>query len=161
MRKTSLLLAIAAVFGITATSVQAAPASLDGIADVTILEQIVISEGRNLDFGKIDKPSTGSATYTISADGASLTDNGDGSFISGAENGQYNFMGTNGQQATIGATAGLCTAGSGLELSALTLTAGPTVMLDQENVGLGGTLTVPAATVAGAYTCAYTLTANY
>ncbi|MCX7060410.1 MAG: DUF4402 domain-containing protein [Gammaproteobacteria bacterium] len=160
MRKTSLLLAVAAMFGITATSVQAAPVTENYSADVTVLEQIAINEDKNLDFGKIDKPKAGtSADYTISAAGVPQPVANDGSFISGAEAGQYDFTGTDGQMATIGATAGVC--GGGLTLSALTLSAGPTVSLDAENVGLGGTLTVPAATVAGAYTCAYTLTASY
>ena len=160
MRKTSLLLAVAAAFGITATSVHAAPAKLDGIADVTILEQIAITEDKNLDFGKIDKPKAGtSADYTISALGVTQSVANDGSFISGAEAGQYDFTGTDGQSARLAPTAGLC--GGGLTLGSLTLSVGPVVTLDALNVGLGGTLTVPAATVAGAYTCAYTLTANY
>jgi len=154
------LIAAAAAVGLVSTASQAAPATFNGTASVTILEQITISEDNALNFGKIDKPSTGSADYTITPTGVT-SDTGDGSFIgTGAAAGSYDFNGTDGQSATIGASAGSC--GGGLTLSALTFsTPSNTVTLDALNVGLGGTLTVPAATVAGSYTCSYTLSASY
>lgn len=155
------LIAAAAAVGFVSTAAQAAPDRFDGTASVTILEQIVISEDNALSFGKIDKPSTGNADYTVPADGSAPSDTGDGSFIgSGATAGVYDFTGTSGESALIGATPVGC--GGGLTLSALTFsTPTNTVTLNALNVGLGGTLTVPAATTAGAYTCSYTVTAQY
>lgn len=154
------LIAAAAAVGLVSTASQAAPASFLGEASVTILQQIVISEDNALTFGKIDKPSTASADYTVSPTGG-ISDTGDGSFIgNGAAAGSYDFTGTAGESATIGASPGTC--GGGLTLSALTFsTPSNTVTLNALNVGLGGTLTVPAATVAGSYTCSYTLSAAY
>lgn len=156
------LIAAAAAVGFVSTAAQAAPASFNGTASVTILEQIAITEDNALSFGKIDKPSAsvGTATYTVSPAGLTST-SGDGSFIgTGAAAGVYDFTGTAGESALIGATVGSC--GGGLTLSALTFsTPTNTVTLNALNVGLGGTLTVPAATVAGAYTCSYTVTAQY
>ncbi|WP_439638974.1 DUF4402 domain-containing protein [Nevskia sp.] len=156
------LIAAAAAVGLVSTASQAAPANFGGTASVTILEQIVISEDNALNFGKIDKPSVsvGSATYTISPAGLK-SNTGDGSFIGNdATAGSYDFTGTDNEPATIEAIAGGC--GGGLSLSALTFsTPSNTVTLDALNVGLGGTLTVPAATVAGSYTCSYTVSAKY
>ncbi len=161
MRKTSLLLAVAAVFGITATSVQAAPQTETFQATSTILEQLDIEQKTPLAFGKIDKPSSASADYTISPLGVP-SDNGDGGFIGAtATAGSFDILGSNEPVTISTATAGTCN-NAGVTLKNLLLSAtSVTLVSGKANVTLGGTLEVTSGAAAQLTSCDFTLTAQY
>lgn len=161
MRKTSLLLAVAAVFGITATSVQAAPKTETFQATSTILEQLDIDQKVPLAFGKIDKPSSGSADYTISTLGVP-SDTGDGGFIgTTATAGSFDILGSNEPVTVSTATEGSCN-NDGVTLKNLTLSAtSVTLVAGKANVKLGGTLAVTSDALAQVTSCDFMLTAQY
>lgn len=155
--KKQIVVTAASLLALGAAAVHAAPASLSANADVIILQQIAITENANLDFGTIDKPSSGSQTFTVSAAGAESAGTGDGSVIATGGAGVYGVSGTAGQAYTFSVTAGSCS-DAGLSLGSMTHNASGVL---NESVGVGGTLTVASSAGAGAKTCAYTVSAQY
>jgi hypothetical protein len=129
-------------------------------AEVTIVEPINITELTNLDFGNILPPSAGTRQFTISALDASTSIAGGGTggqFLGGHNRGQYSITGADGPY-TLTPSFGGCTDPVNLQLIGITLNGA--FVLD-ETVDVGGTLQVKSTAVPGAYTCNYSLAANY
>lgn len=152
---------LAAVTWITGT-VQAAPATASFSANVQVLQAIEIREDFNLDFGKIDKPGTGSRTFIVNADGTtSITGGGTGgSFIGGHRPGQYDILGTANNAAVLITSGGTCSTNT-IALSGLEIDLPVPVVLPLMNVKIGGRLTVTTSSQPGSHTCPYTITARY
>lgn len=147
--------------------VQAAPEIENANARVTVLEQIVITEIRNLDFGVIDKPRTGMQRFTVELDSTGTVGPGDGgSFIGNAHHtGKYDITGTDGDVLVLITRATGCSDPTGkLGFEAITdeISEGPvSETLDVTDLDIGGRLRVPSDTVPGSYTCSYSISASY
>lgn len=163
MRKTSLLFAAAAVFGISATSVQAAPATNEYNASVVILKQLTIAENTPLSFGKVDLAKSGNSVFTVAPNGTPTVTGTDASFITPPVAGAFTVNGSGDQSVKLTEKEGLCSVSTvlltGLTLSTETVTLN--AISGNATFTLGGTVTVPAGTAAGTVTCAYELTAAY
>jgi hypothetical protein len=160
-RKPFVAAALGGVSVLATGGVCAAPASLPANAEVEILEQIVITEDFNLDFGTIDKPQSGTQSFTVNTDNTTST-TGTGSFQGGHQRGQYDISGSNSEIINLTLSSNGC-AGSGglLLLTGITSDAGLPVTLDVFDLHIGGTLAVSSAAVAGSYGCTYSIQANY
>jgi hypothetical protein len=157
MRKNLIVALTAGLSGLGISAASAAPVTLPTAADVDILEQIVITELASLNFGTIDKPSTGSQTFTVAPAGGITDGAGDGSSLAGDAPGSYGVAGTDGAYTFSVSTTSTCS-GAGLSLALMTHNSGSTL---DETVGVGGELTVTSGAASGPSTCAYTVAANY
>lgn len=143
----------------------AAPAHRPSSADVTVLQQIVIHQDTNLDFGKIDKPRTAFRTFVVNTDGThAVTTPGSGTlgaFIGGDHPGQYDITGTPGEVMVITTFGGACTA-PGITLTSIDNDLGPAPhMLNIVDMRVGGKLAVAPSAPAGHHTCPYVIQAHY
>lgn len=149
--------AIVLTLGLAATTAALAePATFSTSATVTILESIAVTETAPLSFGTIDKPTSGSADYSVDAAGVA-THTGDGGFLVAPQTGTYGVTGEDGVAYSASATAGACS-DSGLALSVAASSLSGTL---DDTVTVSGTLSVASTTTAGSHTCAYTVTASY
>lgn len=159
----TLLKATAVIAALSAAGTGGAFATnpLNTNAEVNIVAPIAITEDNPLRFGKITRPSAGTADYTVSAIDGSTSDTGDGAFIpaTGKTRGSYGVSGVGGAAYTFTATiGGACTGGTGVTLTALTNNA--TSILN-ETVLVGGTINVAFDASIAAILCPYTVSASY
>lgn len=155
------IVVIAAATWITGMA-QAAPATVPFSASVTVLQQIEIKEDFNLNFGKIDKPRTGTQDFTVNFDGSTMvTGSGGGSFIGGHQAGQYDFLGSADQAVDINVTRKGGCSNNTLRLDGLSIDVAVPPILPMNDVKVKGTLRVSAVTPPGQHTCPYAITAQY
>lgn len=128
---------------------------------VNILEPLAINDVDDLDFGKIQAPSTGSPqTFTVDPNTGNCNEGaGDGLCLGGSDNGALDVTGSNGEGVEVSAVAGACTGVGATTLTDITFvpSSGPADLI---NVLIGGEITVPVG-AEGDGSCAYTVTANY
>lgn len=144
-------------------AVRAAPAVANMSATVQVLEQIVISEDFNLDFGDIDKPSTGFSVFTIDPFTGAITESGPGNGVAignSHQRGQYDITGTDQTVLVMTANSLTCSAG-GLQFGGIQTDLPPGAVLDISDMMVGGVLTVTPTAPTGAHTCSYSITASY
>jgi hypothetical protein len=128
---------------------------------------ITIKEVYSLNFGKIGPPLSGVANVRINeTTGDRLNDGPQSAFLMGSsyQRGKFDFAGIPGDEFDITLTTpGTCNDTGGLlVLHALKHNAGaPPLFLNLSGVRVGGSLTVPAATASGSWSCGYTVAANY
>jgi hypothetical protein len=155
----SALLAVAAASSAMADSVNGASAT--GAAGVTIFTPITVTQTQGLDFGAI----TSGASGTVSIDQSSGTRSVNGGVGAIAVNvGKTGAFSVNGQaNAAINVVVGTDITGFQGGITGKTQAANLPVVLNGQSAAfkIGGTLSVPANTPAGAYTGSYTVAVNY
>jgi hypothetical protein len=150
--------------GVASAANPGAPAVFEGDAEANVVSLILISEDRNLDFGRIIAPQMGIQTFMLPTDGGPIVVGGGGSggqAIGGHEPGQYDITGTPGQPYTLTMAADGCTDPL-LQLAGINNDAPVPTILNQLDIMVGGTLTVSAGIQPNrTYQCNYSITAVY
>ena len=155
----SALLSLAAASSALADSVNGA--SVTGTAGVTIFTPITLAQTQGLDFGAITSGASGSVTIA-QANGTRSVSGGVGAIAVNV--GKAGAFSVNGQSnAAINVVVGANITGFTGGITGTTLASGlPTVLAGQSaTFSVGGTLAIPAATPAGAYTGSYAVAVNY
>ncbi len=125
-------------------------------AEMTILEQITITEVTALNLGTVVAPTNATTTFSFDVNGTtSAPTGGDGSYVGGQIVGEFLVDGANGENFTFTPTAGGACTVAGVTLTGLSDNAVGTF---DETPKIGATWTV-AVGVTGSGTCPFTLMA--
>jgi len=151
-----------------ATSANAqSSASVNGTASVQILKPIAITAPQALVFGRVASPNSGTSTVTIAPAGTVSPASGLPSGGPSRTAAQFTVTGEESQAITLTVPASITLNGPSsatLTVSSVNHNAGGSPALDSTGnltFGVGGTLTVPTAATAGAYTGSFSVTAAY
>ena len=166
----SLLATVAALtVGMSLLAVEAqASEEADGQASIQISLNLEIFEQKELDFGMIGRPSSGSNTVTLDWDSGDVTigGDGDGFYVEGAESGRYRIEGPSGEDIEVTATIGDFGV-DGIEVEETHVNGTSNQEIVQLNPSgmffaeIGGVLLITSEAPAGLHTADFFITANY
>lgn len=126
-------------------------------ASVTVLDPIEILQSTPMSFGKIVAPNNGNSN-TFTAPGGNISGSGNGSYVFGARSAVVDIHGTDGETVNYSFNADGTCSEPGLSFAII---GGGSDVTVPTFVSVDAQLTVASGTAAGAYTCDYTVTANY
>lgn len=159
----ALLLAAALLLATAPGRALAADSTATVTATVYLLAPIVLTETRPLNFGRLDRPGSGTQNYTVSPSGVVGVGSGaGGSFQGGHQSGIIQVEGETGETVALSRAipnGGVCA--PGVVLNRIDLSAPSVVVSPTSSVNVGGRVNVSASAQSGLATCLYTITANY
>lgn len=172
MKKLSIVAAIVAAAGGSATAYAQASASQSTTGTATIIRPITLAKTSDIAFGRIVRPSTGTSTVTINpTTGARSISGGDGVLLSSTvSRAAYSVGGEGGQTYSITVPANFAMTRSGgsdtvtvnLVGTATSDTLSGSLGADGTNTfGVGGSFDVSNSTSTGAYSGTFTVTVQY
>lgn len=160
-----------AAFTVTASRISGSGSStLAGTATARVLRPISITATRDLAFGRVVLPRTGSGTLGLSAAGVlSVTGNGTTALTSTRTTAAFTVSGEGGQSVTVSVPATVSLTGPGGTITVNTLSSGAGAQVLGGALGSSGTLgvtvggTVPltSTTASGTYTGTLSVTVQY
>ncbi len=134
------------------------------------IQNLTISQNTQLDFGRIQAPTSGTQDFSVLATGGTAIDSSPGGsggvFIDGQITGQVTIAGEDGETFSITASPVECSTVSGnfaveaFMTEVLLDSTGGTLVGGSDVVNVGGTLRIPSTT-SGSGTCGYRVTADY